>query len=291
MIRAVALEVGAGGTNDDEVDVEVVLLEKEEVEVGRASVSDVGSSAGRLGVGATVEGRELVVSPEVAVVVPVEEGVSVGFELSAPEVEGTELEDAEGEEPKVVVVVEEAETEGEGGGSVVVESPEVVCGDDGEGVSVTVELDDGELGGIGDCDVDEGLIIGGPELEELDVGGPGGIVLLESEELLVLETMLELPLVKNDGLDVELVCEVGGRLGTVEGNELGKPVVVVVELTVVGPADVEGIEDGPEIDELGRMRLGLGTVWLLDEDAETVTDELVAVVPDIEILLADVLVT
>lgn len=80
MTCAVALEVGVG-VNDGEVKVELVLNKEEESGLRDGAGSEVGSSAGRLGVGSTVGGRGRSVAPSVVVVVKSGgEGVSVGLD-------------------------------------------------------------------------------------------------------------------------------------------------------------------------------------------------------------------
>lgn len=94
------------------------------------------------------------------------------------------------------------------------------------------------------------------------------------------EIVLEAALVDDNGLEVELICDVSGRLGATEENELDKLGLDVIELTSVEPAD-----DEPETDGLDCVRLELGAVGLIDDDEETVTDELVTMVLGIEKLV------
>lgn len=105
--------------NGTELKVEVVLSDDEKVGVSDGSSSEIGSSAGRLGVGSTGGGRGRSVASPVAVVIPGGEEVSVRLKLGTQGVEGdggTIIEPEGGGEMMV---------EPEGVGRTIVEPPEV----------------------------------------------------------------------------------------------------------------------------------------------------------------------
>jgi len=294
------LEVGVGGTNDDEVNDEVVLSEKKEAEVGGSSGSEVGSSAGRLGVGSTVGGREeLVVPSGVVVVMPGGGGggsMEVGVSVGTLDGEGLDIEELEGGGSTIVAPPEvKVEPPVEGSGTTIVEPPEVEALGVTEGVVMMVELP--EDGGSGTIIVEMPEVRVEPPdvcVEPPSVGG-GSRVIVEPLEIgggddgvgvrVPVEIVLEAALVDVNGLEVKLICDVGGRLGATEEIELDKLGLDVIELTSVEPADVEPADDEPETDKLDCVRLELGAVGLIDDDEETVTDELVTVVLGIEKLV------
>jgi hypothetical protein len=148
------LEVGVGGTNDDEVNDEVVLSEKKEAEVGGSSGSEVGSSAGRLGVGSPVGGREELVAPSGVVVVMLGGGgggsMEVGVSVGTLDGKGLDIEELEGGGSTIVAPPEvKVEPPVEGSGTTIVEPPEVEALGVTEGVVMMVELpEDGGSGTI-----------------------------------------------------------------------------------------------------------------------------------------------